>query len=112
MRRYKLLFVGLLMVGAGAFLIFTNPQALPLWFVWLAGPFLWYVGIAVSMVGIAFSLFLPLTVQEKTVQEKKVLQAEQKAQQHIPVLRMQRFVTQTPPAGLIREIPAMGGFLM
>lgn len=107
MRRYKLLFGGLLMVGAGAFLIFTNPQALPLWFVWLAGPFLWYLGIAVSIVGVATSFFLPLTAQEKQVIEQKEEQREK-----VPILRMQRFVTQTPPAGLIREIPAMGGFLM
>jgi type III secretory pathway component EscS len=107
MRRYKLLVGGLLMVGAGAFLIFTNPQALPLWFVWLAGPFLWYVGIAVSIVGIAVGMFLPLTSKEKQTLEEK-----QKVREEIPVLRMQRFATQTPPAGLIREIPAMGGFLM
>jgi|SRR5579884_989405 len=107
MRRYKLLSAGLLMVGAGAFLIFANPQALPLWFIWIAGPFLWYVGIAVSIVGVAFGFFLPLTAQEKQVLQQKHTQREQ-----VPVLRMQRFVTQTPPAGLIREIPAMGGFLM
>jgi hypothetical protein len=107
MRRYKLLLAGLLMVGAGAFLIFVNPQALPLWFVWLAGPFLWYVGIAVSMVGIAFSLFLPLNVQEQ-----QALAQKQEKRETIPILRMQKFATQTPPAGLIREIPAMGGFLM
>ncbi len=105
MRRYNLLLVGLLMVGAGAFLIFTNPQALPLWFVWLAGPFLWYVGIAVSIGGIGVALLLPLSAKEK-----RALAASQK--NSVPVLHMKKFITQAPPAGLIREIPAMGGFLM
>ncbi len=105
MRRYNLLLVGLLMVGAGAFLIFTNPQALPLWFVWLAGPFLWYVGIAVSIGGIGIALLLPMAAKEK-----QALTAKQK--NTIPVLHMKKFITQAPPAGLVREIPAMGGFLM
>ena len=104
MRRYKLLLLGLLMVGAGAFLIFTNPQALPLWFVWLAGPFLWYVGIATSIGGIGVALLLPLSANEK--------QALAIKNNTVPVLHMKQFITQAPPAGLIREIPAMGGFLM
>jgi len=58
MRRYNMLIVGLLMIGAGASLIFTNPRTLPLWFVWLVGPFLWYVGIAVSLAGTAAALFM------------------------------------------------------
>jgi hypothetical protein len=59
MRRYKMLIAGLLMVGPGAYMIFKTPQALPLWFVWLVGPFLWYVGMAVSITGIAVAWFLP-----------------------------------------------------
>ena len=58
MRRFNMLIVGLLMIGAGAGLIFTNLQTLPLWFVWLVGPFLWYVGIAVSLAGTAAALFM------------------------------------------------------
>jgi glucose dehydrogenase len=104
MRRYKLLLAGLLMVGAGAFLIFNNPPALPLWFVWIAGPILWYIGIAVSIGGIGVALLLPFSKQEK-----QALAAKQKSS--VPVLHMQKFVTQSP-AGLVREIPAMGGFLM
>jgi hypothetical protein len=106
MSRYKLLVAGSLMLGTGAFLIFSNPQALPLWFVWLAGPFLWYVGIAVTIVGIAVGLFLPVSAKEK-----QVLAAKQE-REPIRVLSMQKFVRQTAPAGLIREIPAMGGFLL
>lgn len=107
MSRYKLLVAGSLMLGAGAFLIFSNPQFLPLWFVWLAGPFLWYVGIAVTVVGIAAGLFLPLSAVEK-----QALATKRYVREPLRVLPMQKLVRQTAPAGLIREIPAMGGFLM
>src|SRR5690349_9080074 len=104
MRRYKLMIAGLLMVGAGAYLIFTNPPALPLWFVWLVGPFLWYVGIAVSIGGTGVALLLPLSARE----QKKV------AAQPTPllVLPLRKLVPQVAPIGLTREIPAMGGFLL
>jgi len=106
MRRYNLLIAGLLMVGAGAYLIFTNPQALPLWFVWLAGPFLWYVGIAVSISGIAINVFIPGTARQKAAVGNK-----QRQQREIPVLHMRKLGPQGP-MGLVREIPAMGGFIM
>jgi hypothetical protein len=59
MRRYNMLLTGLLMVGAGAYLFRASPQPLPLWFVWLAGSFLWCVGIAVGIAGAAVPLFVP-----------------------------------------------------
>ncbi len=107
MRRYKLMSAGLLMVGAGAYLIFTNPQALPLWFVWLVGPFLWYLGIAVSVGGIGVALFLPLDSREQQAAKKKESTGEE-----IPVLPLRKLVPQLAPACLTREIPAMGGFLL
>ena len=58
MRRYSMLLTGLLMIGAGAYLFFAPPQALPLWSVWLAGSFLWCVGIAVGIAGAAVPLFV------------------------------------------------------
>lgn len=106
MSRYKLLVAGSLMLGTGAFLIFSNPQFLPLWLVWLAGPFLWYVGIAATIVGIAAGLFLPLNPKEKQAMAAK------EERELIRVLPLRTLVHQTAPAGLIREIPAMGGFLM
>ena len=59
MRRYNMLLTGLLMVGAGAYLISVTPQILPLWFGWLTGSFLWCVGIAVGIAGAAVPLLLP-----------------------------------------------------
>jgi hypothetical protein len=54
MRRYNMLFSGLVMVGAGAYLFCASP----LWFVWLTGCFLWCVGIAVGIAGAAVPLFV------------------------------------------------------
>ena len=104
MRRYNLLIVGLFMVGAGAYLIFANPPALPLWFVWLAGPLLWYVGIALSITGVAVALFRPFQRQQALVKKRSSNTA-------IPVLHLQRFAVRAP-SGLTREIPAMGGFII
>lgn len=51
--------VGALMVGVGGYVIFDNPNppAIPLWFVWLTGLFLWYVGAGVCIGGVAWALF-------------------------------------------------------
>ncbi len=45
------------MVGMGGYLTFDNPSAIPLWFVWLASLFLWYVGVAVYIGGVGWALF-------------------------------------------------------
>ncbi len=106
MRRFKLLLAGLAMAGFGGYLIFANPQLLPLWFIWLTGPILWYVGIAVCIVGAAFGLFAPSHCQE----EAQPLHDEQSSEAQ--VLQFHKFAIDTPPARLAREIPAMGGFIM
>ena len=68
MRRYRMLLPGLVMVGLGgrlmglgARLIFVSPPALPLWFVWLGGLFLWNFGIAFCMAGLLLALFFPVS---------------------------------------------------
>lgn len=107
MRRYKLLLVGLVMVASGAFLIFANPQALPMWFTWLAGPLLWYLGIAISISGIAYAFFLPLSPrEEQEVSRKRQQEADQ------AVLKMSKFDRGPTSAILTREVPSMGGFIM
>ena len=107
MYRYNVLIVGLIMVGSGGYLIFTNPQNLPLWFIWLTGPFLWYVGIALSISGLAMALFMPRVSQQQQAQAKKQIQRAA-----IPVLHLQKLPVGRAPAGLTREIPAMGGFIL
>jgi hypothetical protein len=107
MRRYELLIAGMLMVGAGAYLLFSTPPALPLWFVWLAGPFLWYMGIAVCIAGIGVALFFNPAKQEKRSA------AVEREEEKVAMLRSQPIaVRQPPPAGVLREIPAMGGFIL
>jgi hypothetical protein len=96
------------MTGAGGYLIFTMPQALPLWLVWLAGPFFWYMGIAVSITGIAVPLFLPLVTQ----QERQVIEARREKDE-LPLLRFGALAfCKCGPAGVRTEIPAMGGFIL
>jgi len=101
MRRYAMFAAGMLMVGAGAYLIFANPHFLPLWFVWLAGPFLWYVGVAVSIGGLTAALFLGPAKEAPGAEE----------QEEVPVLRFRK-LAKRQPAGVLREIPAMGGFIL
>jgi hypothetical protein len=104
MSRYRLLTAGLLMVGAGAFLIFSSPQELPLWFIWLAGPLLWYAGIAISIGGVAWAFFLRLTSREPL--QKRRQEAE------TFVLKTSTF-DRGPSSGLlVREVPSMGAFIM
>jgi hypothetical protein len=107
MRRYELLIAGMLMVAPGAYLIFSTPSVLPLWFVWLAGPFLWYMGIAVCIGGIGVALFFSPGKQEKQ------RTADEPTEEKVSVLRLQPIAVRQPsPAGVLREIPAMGGFIL
>jgi hypothetical protein len=101
MHRFRLPFAGLLMVGIGGYLLFTNPQQLPLWFVWLVGAFLWYAGLAVTIGGLAAALFFPRAAQPVPVADE------------VRVLKLRNFARRHPaPSGILREIPAMGGFIL
>lgn len=102
MRRFRLPFAGLIMVGTGGFLLFATPQNLPLWFVWLGGAFLWYAGLAVTLGGFAAALFFPAA-------RKPVIRTADE----VRVLKLHNFARQHPaPSGILREIPAMGGFIL
>jgi hypothetical protein len=100
MRRYQVLLAGMLMIGTGAYMIFGNSEALPLWFVWLAGPLLWYLGIATAIVGLAVTFFLrPVEAPAR--------------EPEIAVLRFPKaLLGERPPAGVLHEIPAMGAFIL
>lgn len=99
MKAFRLPFAGLVMVGSGGFLLFATPQNLPLWFVWLGGAFLWYAGLAVTIGGFAAALFFPA--------------APAPSQDEVRVLKLRNFARQHPaPSGILREIPAMGGFIL
>ena len=98
MHRFRLPLAGLVMVGIAGFLLFATPRNLPLWFVWLGGAFLWYAGLAVTIGGLAVALFFA---------------PPKPALEEVRVLKLQRFARQHPsPSGILREIPAMGGFIL
>ncbi len=100
MHRFRLPFAGLLMVGTGGYLLFANPQHLPLWFVWLIGAFLWYAGLAGTIGGCAAGLFLPAAKRPAAVDE-------------VRVLRLRGLARRDPaPSGILHEIPAMGAFIL
>src|SRR5690348_2765470 len=102
MHRLWLPFAGLMMVGFGGYLLFTNPQQFPLWLVWLGGALLWYAGLAVTIGGFAAALFFP-------AQRKPAC----KPADEISVLKLRKFAEHHPsPAGILHEIPAMGGFIL
>lgn len=96
MRRYKLLVAGLTILAGGAYLVFSNSDVLPLWFIWTVGPLLWYLGMAITLV----ALIAHLVTATKPVPPPTPA----------PVLRFNR--GQQMPAGLLREIPSMGGFIL
>lgn len=109
MRSYRLLIAGLLMTAAGGYLIFTMPQALPLWVIWLVGPFLWYMGIAVGITAVAIPLFVPQITKE----QRQAAELRKAAQEELPILRFGAFAfAKCGPAGVTSEIPAMGGFIL
>lgn len=100
MHRFRLPFAGLLMVGTGGYLLFANPQNLPLWFVWLIGAFLWYAGLAVTIGGFAAMLFLPGAKRPVAAEEVRVLKFRSLMRHH------------PAPSGILHEIPAMGAFIL
>lgn len=101
MRTYKSIAIGVLMIGTGAFLLFGDSASLPLWFLWTVGPLLWYLGLAVTLVGVMMRLFgrAPERPAEAEAQSQKT-----------SVLRLRKF--SRPPAGVLHEIPSMGGFIL
>jgi hypothetical protein len=106
MRRYGLFAAGLVMVGSGAYLIFGTPNGFPLWFVWLAGSLLWYLGIAVTIGGLAWAF---LSSTEQRAEESGL---ELKCEEDSVILRFRELGRQTSPAGVLHEIPSMGGFIL
>ncbi len=104
MRRYGLLLSGMVMAGAGSYLIFGNPDAFPLWVVWLAGSFLWYVGIAVTIGGLGSVLL--------SRHKKAGAQAAAPARRAQESMTLKFKTLQCPPAGVLHEIPSMGGFIL
>jgi len=95
----KMAIVGVLMLGLGAYFFFGSQfgsqQTVPLWVAWIVGPLLWYLGFAVMTVWVFYRAFMP----REESQEAKVM-----------IMTTSR--NHEAPAGVIHEIPAMGGFIL
>ena len=96
----KLAIVGVLMLGLGAYFFFGSQfgsqETVPLWLAWIVGPLLWYLGFAVMTVWVFYRAFMP---REEKIEEAKVM-----------IMTTTR--SDSGPAGVIHEIPAMGGFIL
>ena len=111
MPRITFFFVGLLMIIGGAFL--TSPQASPVWLFWLAGIALWYVGFAFAIAGLLIFLAARLAVREHQAfgREHEAF-AKTGRDATMTVLHLGNFDNGNSPRGLIREVPAMGTFVL
>ncbi len=101
MNHHKSLVVGMIMLGSGAFLLFGDSSSLPLWFTWTVGPLLWYLGFALSVADAIKTIFGHAEAKAAEV-EVQHLKAS--------VLRFEKY--SRPPAGVLHEIPSMGGFIL
>ena len=110
MRRVDLLGItGVAMLLGGLVMFLSEGSYLPLWVTWIVGPLLWYLGFAVMLVW-GYQQFFGQAVQEKA--------PEPTPSRMEPVRR--QFIMARPsntnfgagPAGVIHEIPAMGGFIL
>jgi hypothetical protein len=91
--------------GWGGFLLFHGLDALPLWLVWTMGPLCWYLGCAAMLVAGV------MCVHEHFAARRKQTELESHAIRTI-VLRFETKPDEGAPAGITREVPPMGGFLM
>lgn len=93
---------GILMLLGGAFLFFRDEPPVPLWVTWLLGPLLWYVGFGVTCVWFVSRIFnhTAPTSESASAQVSRVVENAAPA----------RGKPANPP--LLREIPAMGGFIL
>ncbi len=99
MRTHKLLAIGLLMLGSGAFLLFGDSATFPLWFTWIIGPLLWYLGLVITPIAVMMTLFVTTPGRAPELYSERMT-----------VLRLRRF--SHSPAGILHEIPSMGGFIL
>ena len=90
---------GLVMLVAGGLMMFASYDSLPLWMIWFVGPLLWYLGFGVAIGGFAAHFFI--AAPKRVSEEETAL-----------VLHLEPVGRRNAPAGVSREIPAMGGFIL
>lgn len=110
MRRIDMLGItGVAMLTGGVVIFLSDGSFLPLWATWIIGPLLWYLGFAVMLVW-GYQQFFGQAAQANAPEPTPALKE--------PVRRQR--VTAPPsnpdlgvdPAGVVHEIPAMGGSIL
>lgn len=98
--------VGFVMLIGGATLVFGSAEGIPLWVSWLVGPLLWYGGFGVSITGLVMRLMQAMRTHEAKQHAPSVVLVAQKREPE--VARRHGLAA----AGVQREIPPMGGFIL
>lgn len=99
--------VALLMGGLAMFL--SEGQSLPLWITWIVGPLFWYLGFAVMLVW-GYQQFFAQAAQENALELEP--EPEELARPQLVIRHAVERKFGAGPAGVIHEIPAMGGFIL
>lgn len=91
---------GLLLVVAGGYVLFSAEPPLSLWIAWLLGPLCWYGGMAILIAWCLNRFLLAGARLEKPVEvrQQEPVNAAASGRKNDSVL--------------LREVPAMGGFIM
>ena len=109
MKASKLILLGLAMLAFGGTLMFGRFEALPLWFCWTAGPLCWYLGFGVAGTGVLLQAMKEFSASEPEA-TKAVTALPPRRPETVTVHRLVR--VNGGPVGVLREIPAMGGFIL
>lgn len=109
MKATKIMLLGLAMLAFGGTLMFGRFEALPLWFCWTAGPLGWYLGFGVTGTGVLLHAMKEFSAREPEA-TKAVAVLPPKRTETVTVHRLVR--VNGGPVGVLREIPAMGGFIL
>jgi hypothetical protein len=105
MKAKSILLISTVVWALGGFLISHGTDALPLWIVWTIGPLCWYLGSAVMLVAGSVIVYQRLAAKSnKTEATPETV--------HTVVLRFQPTSEDEAPAGITREVPPMGGFVI
>jgi hypothetical protein len=105
----RIILLGLAMLAFGGTLLFGHVSSLPLWVCWTVGPLCWYLGFAVTGTGVLLRAMKEFTAAEPETRKAPVVVAPK----HKEPVMMHRLVrVNGGPAGVMHEIPAMGGFII
>jgi len=97
--------IGFVLLISGATLVFGSGDNIPLWVAWLVGPMLWYSGFVVSIAGLVMRLMEAVRAYGAKQHAPSVVLIPKKVE---PAISRSGLAA----AGVQREIPPMGGFIL